>query len=73
MGVRFPLPAPSILFIFSDLLSLPSLSQPFSGTNLGTVHILFTCYRLKGLALTPPSNLIYRLASLTPDYGMRGG
>ena len=51
MGVQLPLPAPSIQFIFSDLLSLPSLSRPFSGTNLGTMHILFTFNRLKVLAL----------------------
>jgi hypothetical protein len=55
------------------LSGIGPVSQVVSGTNLGTVHILFTFYRLKGLALTPPSNLIYRLASLTPDYGMRGG
>ena len=47
MGVRFPLPAPSILFIFSGLMGPALIVSAISGTNLGTVHILFTFKRLK--------------------------
>jgi hypothetical protein len=36
MGVRFPLPAPSILFIISVLTSAPPILLGTSGTKYGT-------------------------------------
>ena len=59
MGVRLSLPAPSILFIFSSLFEPFLAVSAISGTNLGTVHILFTFNQLKILTLPLPSNLIY--------------
>ena len=37
MGVQFPLPAPSILFIFSSFSPTALTFSDISGTKLGTV------------------------------------
>ena len=47
MGVQLPLPAPSILFVFTSLLGHALLVSDISGANLGTVHILFIFNMLK--------------------------
>jgi len=41
--------------LFEPFLAVSAIS----GTNLGTVHILFTFNQLKILTLPLPSNLIY--------------
>lgn len=46
MGGRFPLPAPSIVFIFSVLRGVKPNSSNSSGTKSGTVRILFIFNRL---------------------------
>jgi hypothetical protein len=73
MRVRFPLPAPSILFIFNGFRGNGAGSLDISGTKPGTVHILFIFKRLRISGTYPsPANYI-KLASFTPNYGMRSG
>jgi hypothetical protein len=45
----------------------------FSGTNLGTVHILFTFNRLKASDAYSSQLPYIKLASFMLDYGMRSG
>ena len=59
MGVRFPLPAPSILFIFSDLRGAAVNFSDTSGTKLGTVHILCIFNRLRISGTYPSPATLY--------------
>jgi hypothetical protein len=58
MGVRFPLPAPSILFIFSGFARTGAPFSGTSGTKEGTVHILRIFNRLR-ISGTDPSPALY--------------
>jgi hypothetical protein len=58
MGVRFPLPAPSILFIFSGFRGTDASFSDTSGTKLGTAHILLIFNRLT-ISGTYPSPATY--------------
>jgi len=58
MGVRFPLPAPSIHIIFSGLRAVTLNVSRSSGTKSGTVRILPIFNRLR-ISPTQSSAAIY--------------
>ena len=69
MGVRFPLPAPTIRFIFSGLGGMAVTFSDTSGTESGTVRIFCIFNKVEGsLARTLKQQSIYswrRLRSIT--------
>jgi hypothetical protein len=73
MGVRFPLPAPSIPFICNDLKAGKRRDPAFVRYKYGTVRILFTLNNLRNLVCFGPSLAYVQLGSLTLNYGMRRG
>ena len=72
MGVRFPLPAPSIRFICNDLPA-GKRHDPGSCGTYGTVRILFILNNLRISCAFVPSLAYVRLDSLTLNYGLPGG
>jgi hypothetical protein len=64
MGVRFPLPAPSILFVFSSFAGAVLARSDTSGTNTGTVRILPIFNRLKISGAHSWQQYIYSYACL---------
>jgi len=69
MGVRFPLPAPSIPFICNDLRAGKRLGPEFMRYKYGTVRILFILNNLHSLMRLRPSASLHqveiRLRSIT--------
>jgi hypothetical protein len=73
MGVRFPLPAPSIILIFNHLRGIEPDSQIVSGTKSGTVRILPVFNRLWILHIQSVTTAYIQLVSITLEYGIRSG
>jgi hypothetical protein len=63
MGVRFPLPAPSILFIFSGFARIGAPFSDTSGAKWGTAHILRIFNRLS-ISGTYPSPATIHIVSV---------